>query len=723
MKIFTLSFFLFLGFHAFSVNYYVDSAAMGTHNGISWSSAFDSLQPALKIARSGDTIFIAKGTYLPTNTSDRSKYFNLPSGVRLLGGYPTGGGTRDIKKYKTILSGNIGLATADTDNTYHVIFCNMSAPGTEINGLYITKGYADGDGDDANGGGIYVKNHSSRYYHVIITDCEIYGNYAAGGGGGINITQKGDIYHCVIRDNRSKGAGGGIMLIDDARAYNTLIINNYSKERGGGVYLKGFNSAPGLFGCIISNNETPGDGGGIYQLHDGRVYNCTIVRNQGKTGYYHGIYSYVANNIVWGNAGNQINRGRLPSLHYCAIGCPGEDLSTADKSIVLDSINTGISGTTFYPVFRNPSDSTGNVSTPEGRKNIFQANWYLNPGSACINRGDNKYFPDLKTDSDIYHHARISDSVLDIGAIEAFINLTTDSVHCYADSVCFFGTVLFSADSNQTQRNFEYGSHPDKLTATAFSQGTGSYSFTLKQHLAHGIYYYHAGVSSSGNYYPTPLKRFANCPADTVFSTHTICRGDNFSFPDGTKFENIASDTTYLSKLTAQNGCDSLILTTLTVFHPDTLVWVHGDTLTAKADTGQFQWLNCNNNHSVIDGADNQSYTPPENGLYAVVVTQNNCTDTSSCHAVTQVSIPSRTIHTENLVYPNPSTGKLHLRSSLFDSAPVKIEIFNLTGKLVFRTHEKVRNINLSGLDNGLYFIKIETVRQIYTFRFMLKKN
>ncbi len=104
MKIFTLSFFLLLGLNAFSTNYYVDSTAAGTHNGKTWATAFDSLQPALKIAGNGDTVFVAKGTYLPTNTTDRSKYFSLPSGVRLLGGYPSGGGDRDIEQYKTILS-------------------------------------------------------------------------------------------------------------------------------------------------------------------------------------------------------------------------------------------------------------------------------------------------------------------------------------------------------------------------------------------------------------------------------------------------------------------------------------------------------------------------------------------------------------------------------------------------------------------------------------------
>ena len=722
MKIFTLSFFLLLGLNAFSTNYYVDSTAAGTHDGKTWATAFDSLQPALKIAGNGDTVYIAKGTYLPTNTTDRSKYFSLPSGVRLLGGYPSGGGDRDIEQYKTILSANIGSATADTDNTYHVLFCNMSAPGTEINGLYLTGGYADGEGDDANGGGIYVKNHTSRYYHVMITDCRIYGNYAAGGGGGINITQKGDIYHCIIRDNRSKGAGGGLKLIDDARAYNSLIINNYSEDRGGGVYLKGFNTAPGLFGCIISNNETPGDGAGIFQDHDGRVYNCTVTRNKGKTGYYYGGSSFVANNVVWGNSGNQINMNRIRDLHHCAIGDPATDFSSYHHSITLDTLNIGYSDTIHYPAFRNPADSIGNITTPEGRQNIFQADWHLNPGSACIDSGDNDYKPQPPLVQDFYQNPRYTDSIIDIGAAEAVINLSTDSVVITGDSAQFFGTVIFSPDSTKTARGFSYGTNPEALTDVVADSGTGTYSAWSEHGLVPATYYYRAWGIAGNIRYPGLIKTFLVCSSDTTTESAIICQGDSYTFPDNTTWDNITRDTTHTSHLMAVNGCDSLVTTFVAVNYVDTVVSLHGDTLVARADSAKYQWLDCNNGHSIISGATNQSFTPEQNGIYAVEITQNSCVDTSSCYTVSTVGIVKNSFEKDIAIFPNPSHGKITIHSPIL-TKEARIEVLNLLGQIIMRNTKGTMSIDLSALNNGLYFIRITDKGHQLVKKILLKKN
>jgi hypothetical protein len=716
MKKLLLPLFLLLGLNAFSINYYVDSTAAGTHDGKTWATAYDSLQPALKIASSGDTIFIARGTYLPTNTTDRAKFFSLPSGVRLMGGYPSGGGDRDIDQYKTVLSANIGSATADTDNTYHVIFCYMSAPGTEINGLSITGGYADGSGDNANGGGIYVRDKTSRYYHVTIKDCMVYKNYAAGGGGGINITQKGDIYNCVIRDNHSKGGGGGVMLIDDARAHNTLIINNYSETYGGGVYLKGFNSAPGLFGCVIANNQTPGDGAGIFQVHDGRVYNCTVARNKGKTGYYYGIYSQVANNVVWGNAGSQISPGRLSDLHHCAIGDPSTDFSSYHHSITLDSINTGYSDTLHYAAFGNPSDSIGNVSTPEGRQNIFNADWYLNPGSACIDSGSNDYKPDPPLAQDFYQSPRYTDSIIDIGAAEAILNLSTDSALVYGDSVRFFGTVLFSPDSNKTARGFSYGVNSASMTDIAADSGTGSYSAWPGHALTPATYYYRTWSNVGNNRYPGLIKTFIICSTDTTKENVKICNGENYTFPDGNTLDNITSDTAYISHLKAINGCDSLVTTLVAVNHVDTLVALHGDTLVAHASTAQYQWLDCNNGHTAISGATAQSFTPQQNGNYAVEITQNSCVDTSSCHAITTVGIAENIFKEGISLYPNPAKNQLSVNFYLPESSSIRVDVLNVCGHLVMqpvktsgpRGSSKIK-VDISKLPAGYYFVRIRT--------------
>src|SRR4051812_45040227 len=60
---------------------YVDGGSPGpTHNGTSWGSAYIDLQAALAAAVSGDKIRIARGTYKPTATTDRTVSFNLKTG-------------------------------------------------------------------------------------------------------------------------------------------------------------------------------------------------------------------------------------------------------------------------------------------------------------------------------------------------------------------------------------------------------------------------------------------------------------------------------------------------------------------------------------------------------------------------------------------------------------------------------------------------------------------
>ncbi|MDG1147691.1 MAG: hypothetical protein P8N52_05235 [Crocinitomicaceae bacterium] len=47
-----------------------------------------------------------------------------------------------------------------------------------------------------------------------------------------------------------------------------------------------------------------------------------------------------------------------------------------------------------------------------------------------------------------------------------------------------------------------------------------------------------------------------------------------------------------------------------------------------------YQWLNCDNGNTIINGETNQSYTPTSTGNYAVEVTLNGCIDTSACFLV-----------------------------------------------------------------------------------------
>ena len=94
---------------------YVDASSPGpTHNGTSWGNAYADLRMALGPAVSGDTINVADGTYKPTATTDRTKSFQLKTGVGIYGGYAGYGAgnldARDVEAYPTILSGEIGVA-------------------------------------------------------------------------------------------------------------------------------------------------------------------------------------------------------------------------------------------------------------------------------------------------------------------------------------------------------------------------------------------------------------------------------------------------------------------------------------------------------------------------------------------------------------------------------------------------------------------------------------
>src|SRR5512138_1801633 len=66
---------------------YVRAGATGANNGTSWTNAYKSLQSALAAAASGNQIWVAKGVYKPTLTSNRSISFVLKDGVAIYGGF------------------------------------------------------------------------------------------------------------------------------------------------------------------------------------------------------------------------------------------------------------------------------------------------------------------------------------------------------------------------------------------------------------------------------------------------------------------------------------------------------------------------------------------------------------------------------------------------------------------------------------------------------------
>ncbi len=67
--------------------HFVDADAAGNNNGTSWAHAFQRLDAAILAANPGDTLWIAEGSYRPTQSDDRSVSFRIQKPLALYGGF------------------------------------------------------------------------------------------------------------------------------------------------------------------------------------------------------------------------------------------------------------------------------------------------------------------------------------------------------------------------------------------------------------------------------------------------------------------------------------------------------------------------------------------------------------------------------------------------------------------------------------------------------------
>jgi len=63
------------------------------------------------------------------------------------------------------------------------------------------------------------------------------------------------------------------------------------------------------------------------------------------------------------------------------------------------------------------------------------------------------------------------------------------------------------------------------------------------------------------------------------------------------------------------------------------------NTLSSDDSGPLYQWINCDNGNSIIANETNQSYTPSQDGNYAVILGAGSCADTSNCYPISLVGI------------------------------------------------------------------------------------
>lgn len=134
----------------------------------------------------------------------------------------------------------------------------------------------------------------------------------------------------------------------------------------------------------------------------------------------------------------------------------------------------------------------------------------------------------------------------------------------------------------------------------------------------------------------------------------------------------------------------------------------NGTTLVASGGGTSYQWLNCTTGNTPIAGATSATYEATENGSYAVISSDGNCSDTSDCVVVNSVGLDMIS-HSLNSVKisPNPTTDKIALTFTGTSSATVLV--YDLQGKniMTFKDIQSGDIVSLESLQAGMYTLKI----------------
>ncbi len=292
--------------------WYVDHENTGTEDGLSWATAFKTIQPAIDAASTagGGEVWVAEGNYNETRTHVDGS-LEMKEGVYLYGGFvgiavsggmETDRSQRDWNTHVTTIDGSVARGGAAA---YHVV---VGANNAILDGFTITGGNASG-GDTATGrgGGLYNPAVSPT-----VVNCTFTGNTASHAGGGLqNSGSSAVVENCTFANNTGRFGGGveneGGQLPTFRACTFTL---NTGTQVSGGMHIASTKVV--LTDCVFTANTAP-SGGGMYCYADVAsspdetevtFTNCVFQENTAPSGEGGGIHIGNRNGSVTANLTN-----------------------------------------------------------------------------------------------------------------------------------------------------------------------------------------------------------------------------------------------------------------------------------------------------------------------------------------------------------------------------------------------------------------------------------
>ncbi len=226
---------------------YVDADRAGG-NGTSWAQAYKTIQAAISGSGSGETFWIAEGTYKPTSTLEPK------SGSKLYGGFA---GNETTLSQRSVSTREVLVDASLTGS--RALFIKATSPNVRLDGITFSKGNGVSGTLNGYGGGVCV----NQVYADII-NCKFVNNASAQFGGGLFIYRTtSSVSGCTFAGNVSpSGAGMGTdrapLTVSDCVFSN----NQATAGTGEGGGLRLYKGAYTVSGCTFVDNQA-GDGGGL----------------------------------------------------------------------------------------------------------------------------------------------------------------------------------------------------------------------------------------------------------------------------------------------------------------------------------------------------------------------------------------------------------------------------------------------------------------------------
>ena len=500
---------------------YVKPTATGTGNGSSWANASANLQGMMDASAANDEIWVAAGTYLPTEdhtgnaspTDNRDKNFHLKTDIKLYGGF-IGDGTETSSAQAnptanvTILSGDFngndvvtgGGSTLsfsnNAENAYHLMITANLTSSSVINGFTFSGGNASGSGSITYDSKTFYRYVGSGEYNSTssptMTNCSfIYNSANNTGGGQYNNSSSPTMTNCSFAYNSATAGGGQYNNSSSPTMTNCSFTYNNSTTAGGGQYNS--SSSPTMTNCSFAYNNSASSGGGQENFFSSSptMTNCSFAYNSASSGG--GQYNFfsssptITNCIFWNNtkggnnnvAGADIqNNSSTPTVSYCL---------TQENSTY--SSGTGIINNQD-PLFLNAAD-------PDGADNI----WFttddgltLTTGSPAINSGNNAA---NSSTHDAANYIRIQGGTIDLGAYETGGLLPVELIYFKGESTTEGSLLTWQTATEENNEGFEIqhstnGHDWEKIgfvLGNGTTQETKNYQF-IDQNPKSGINYY-----------------------------------------------------------------------------------------------------------------------------------------------------------------------------------------------------------------------------------------